>query len=637
MGGLNPAAEPFKHSDYEVYGSESGAREFYPAARLPVVEPEGYVGYCVQEPPVDHDAYTYDQHQMDFWMDDSLLMGQYFEPEKHQTLSYYDISGPYLAFNDVQAPVYRHTTEVHEPEKATHTFNAKAPAFTPTKLSKLNPTAPNFLLSRLAIFDPPSGNPQARPRKCMLVLPNACEENITDDLSMLKIPQDGQVGRFTMETTYKFNKGFHHNDVVLGAIYDEVIALRKKDISFFTIKLEVNPVNDAPPLWPPGRNLFDVKAYYFESKEKYGEKKDMLWVTILPHGSPPNADTIHVFETKKQKWVVLGEWLRACYCFGIRLPKQSRLKLRPDLVGWPGYSTHFKWWKYVGSSHRFETLPSELRTKIYEYALGGELYPLGSSRIPQITLGLGYQPSLFKFGTDIWEVMSRMDKFDRHVPEDRPSVYEPQVSMLALNKTIRGEVIHTAWMLMRSCFFNRGLFESAINAPPGAAEPYKYLGKIELNFTNYGYFGFFGVTVGTNRLHITASSSLGPRLQALENLHDLHLRFRTPSDGYSGSALYNLMHNTDDRLDLYDRHYSLDLKGDCQRTVVDWICTFAYPFLIDKCKQGKLKVALTGAVKTDTKEKWEAIFKDKREHDQAAAMADILNKPRNELQVCLFQ
>ena len=68
---------------------------------------------------------------------------------------------------------------------------------------------------------------------------------------------------------------------------------------------------------------------------------------------------------------------------------------------------------------------------------------------------------------------------------------------------------------------------------------------------------------------------------------------------------------------------------------MDWICTFAYPFLINKCKEEslgeRLTVTLTDAVKTVTKGKWEAIFKGQRYHDQEAALKVILDTPDEEL------
>jgi hypothetical protein len=61
----------------------------------------------------------------------------------------------------------------------------------------------------------------------------------------------------------------------------------------------------------------------------------------------------------------------------------------------------------------------------------------------------------------------------------------------------------------------------------------------------------------------------------------------------------------------------------CQRVVIDWICTFAHPFVAKR----NFAVKLTGAVKKDTKKKWEAIFKGDLAHDHDAALTAILNTP----------
>ena len=48
-------------------------------------------------------------------------------------------------------------------------------------------------------------------------------------------------------------------------------------------------------------------------------------------------------------------------------------------------------------------------------------------------------------------------------------------------------------------------------------------------------------------------------------------------------------------------------------------------------RQVQVKVTLTGAVKTDTKEKWEVIFKNKRDHDHDTALSAILATSEEEL------
>ncbi|CAN9193131.1 unnamed protein product [Alternaria alternata] len=507
-------------------------------------------------------------------------------------------------------------------------LSATAPSFVPVKSSKLDARAPSFLLSRLAIFDPPTADLAERPRKDNLILPDARDNNITDSTEMMKYPQDGQVGRYTDETTINFNKGWHHNDPVLAAMYYILNAKKKKNFSVFAVKHEIRPVDDAPPLWPPYLNLFDIKRYYFESKTRRGwklrrcDKRYAKWVTILPKGSPPTAETVHIFEPDEEKWVVFGDWL------------ETVSSTSPGWVGRTGYSLQFNWWKYSGSKRRFVDLPGEIRTPIYQYALGSELYPLSTRdsesrrevtmacRTARLTLGMGYNRWIFLDDKgDILE--TQMNK--SHIPEvARPFIYEPVLELLLVSSWIREEVLHTGWELMHSCFFDSGIFHKAINARPRPAVNYKYLSKVELAFTNAGWFDFLGVRVSSNEPYISidASHSLGSSLNDLRNLRDLRLRFRGLKDGYQGSPWGNMF------APWVYREY---VHVCCQRTVVDWVCTFAYPFLIDKCKEGKVKVTLTGCVKTDTQTKWEEIFAGKRDHDQDAAITSILGTPSTEL------
>ncbi|CAN9138882.1 unnamed protein product [Alternaria sp. RS040] len=416
-------------------------------------------------------------------------------------------------------------------------LTATAPSFVPVKSSKLNARAPSFLLSRLAIFNPPAGDLAERPRKDNLILPNARDDNITDSIEMMKCPQGGQVGRYTRKTVINFNKGWHYNDPVLAAMYYILNAKKKKNFSVFAVKHEIRPVDDAPPLWPPCLNLFDIKRYYFESKTRRGwklrrcDKRYAKWVTILPKGSPPTAETVHIFEPDEEKWIVFGDWLETV----------SNTSL--GWVGRTGYSLQFNWWKYSGSKRRFVDLPGEIRTLIYQYALGGELYPLSTRdsesikevtmacRTARLTLGMGY--NMWIFHDD--KVRTQMNK--SHVPEARPFVYEPALELLLVSSRMREEVLHTAWELMHSCFFDSGIFHKAINARPGPAVNYEYLSKVELAFTNADWFDFLGVRVSSSEpcIFVEASHSLGSSLNAVRNLRDLRLRFRGLDDGYEGS------------------------------------------------------------------------------------------------------
>jgi hypothetical protein len=448
-------------------------------------------------------------------------------------------------------------------------LTATTPPFIPVKSSKLDATAPSFFLSRLAIFDPPADDLVERPRRYNRVLPDARNDKITDSIEMMRCPSDGQVGRFTEDTLLEFNKGLHYNDPVLAAMYDTVNAQKKQSFAVFALRLNIRPVNDAPPLWPPHLNLFDIKSYYFEAIEKDSEKK-AKWVTILPNGSPPTAETVHIYETARKKWIAFGDWLEKAV--------QPRV-----WVGRLGYHLQFKWYKRAGSKRRFEDFPAEIREKIYKIALGGEIYPLDSlssaawddytplEGVPrpkaQLTLGLGYHRGLFqrRVGEPLLADVHSLNK----APESRPFVYAPALSLTAVNSTIRDEFLHFAWVRMRSRFFKLTLFQRAMDARAGPAMAYKYLSKVELSFTMKEWFKFFGVNLYNPPFSVTALISEGHRFRELDNLRDLHLRFRSPDDGFNGSP----WGGEPQKMEL--ARYGESRYVCCQRTMVDWICTFA--------------------------------------------------------------
>jgi hypothetical protein len=256
----------------------------------------------------------------------------------------------------------------------------------------------------------------------------------------------------------------------------------------------------------------------------------------LPNGSPPTAETVHIYETARKKWIAFGDWLEKAV--------QPRAWVRRL-----GYHLQFKWYKHAGSKRRFEDFPAEIREKIYKITLGGEIYPLDSlssaawddytplEGVPrpkaQLTLGLGYHRGLFqrRVGEPLLADVHSLNK----APESRPFVYAPGLSLTAVNSTIRDELLQFAWVRMRSRFFKLTLFQHAMDARAGPAMAYKYLSKVELSFTMKEWFKFFGVNLYNPPFRVTALISEGHRLQELDNLRDLHLRFRSPDDGFNGS------------------------------------------------------------------------------------------------------
>ncbi|KAI4709294.1 hypothetical protein J4E89_006043 [Alternaria sp. Ai002NY15] len=625
MAASGLSAEP-SDPDYQPQSGPEHDMASPTLPRTPLFVPSQYWNYHVHS-PVGYRGYPVQQYSSSFEMN---LFNPPDHSDEHWQHEYNTLSSNSASLDSATQQLDSDDFLEAAVEATSPKLSATAPPFVPVKSTTLNATAPAFLLSRLAIFDPPADDDLAKhPRKYNRVLPDARNDKITCALEMMQCPRDGQVGRFTDETTYEFNKGWHFNDPVLAEMYHTMNRPKKRNFAAFALRVNIRPVNDAPPLWPPYMNLFDIKSYYFEVVEK-DSVKQAKWVTILPNGSPPTAETVHIYETDKKEWVSFGDWLA------------KNIKSR-EWLGRLGYHLQFKWYKSKGSKRRFEDFPAEIREKIYKAALGGEVYPLNSlctaegytcfwpdgepESEAQLTLGLGYHPGLFMRLKGEALLASPWD--ENRVPEDRPPVHKPSLSLSAVNSTIRDEFLHFAWVRMRSRFFTPDLFLLAIKAWAGPAMAYQHLSKIELNFTNVEWFEFFGVSLLYSPIGITASESNGSCLQKLDNLRDLHLRFRTPYDGYQGSPWGCRP----------DKHRLPRYGGEdyicCQHTIVDWICTFAYPFLINKCKEEslgeRLTVTLTGAVKTVTKGKWEAIFKGQRHHDQEAALEVILDTPDEEL------
>jgi len=403
MAAVGLSTEPFD-TDYHSQSGTEHEMASPTLPRIPLFVPSQYWNYHVHSPVCYHGD-PVQQYSSGFEMTAFSLTYHSYEHWQHE----------YNTLPSNTATLDSATQRLNPDDFLKTAVNAKrsiltatAPPFVSVKSSKLNATAPSFLLSRLAIFDPPADDDLAkRPRKYNRVLSDARNDKITDPLVMMQRPRDGQVGRFTDETTYEFNKGWYFNDLILAAMYHTMIAPKKHNFAAFAQRVNIRPVNDAPPLWPPYMNLFDLKSYYFEIAEK-DSVKEAKWVTILPNGSPPTAETIHVYETYKKEWVSFGDWLA------------KNIKSRKWL-GRLGYHLQFKWYKSKGSKRRFEGFPAEIREKIYKAALGGEVYPLSShciaARRPdsplesedcdlspldgipqpkaQLTLGLGYHRGLF--------------------------------------------------------------------------------------------------------------------------------------------------------------------------------------------------------------------------------------------------
>jgi hypothetical protein len=131
------------------------------------------------------------------------------------------------------------------------------------------------------------------------------------------------------------------------------------------------------------------------------------------------------------------------------------------------------------------------------------------------------------------------------------------------------------------------MFTNVVSARdgPGPASNYNCLSHIQLDFTVYQYFDFFGVdwmSLGQNVHNADCRN-----LELLPQLKDLQLRFRYPPEHYDSAQW--------------------DGGNGCQQRCIDWLLTFAFPVLAG------LKVTFVGGITAGTKKKWEKRLKQKLE------------------------
>jgi hypothetical protein len=409
----------------------------------------------------------------------------------------------------------------------------------------------------------------------------------------------------------------HESDHLLGAMQAAINSMTKEDITVFGPNFEVQAIEES--LLPRG-NSVDIKSYRIAFKEEYGSSLEVD-VKLFPSGSPPSGETIRIYDAREMQWVALSKWLRNFV---------GNFTEKSSLVRYTPYSVQSAWWECTGKTFAFLALPSELRNKVYMHVFGKELYPMSTVPLTQMGVPAARQNALLTMGAGYSrELLLKLENAlyisDILTPEARTPVHRPNIALLQVSKQVSQEASHYAWMQTRKCFLGWKLLIACLDAQPGPAtkfiycpqspDIYGHLSKVELNLNNNQFFEFFGVGGGTGSIRFYSARSYGHILQTIPGLRELYLHFRSPDDGWDGSPWgpWKL------RLTRYGGEKYIC----CQRTTVDWICTFAQPFVANQL----FSVSLTGAIKKDTKDKWEAIYKGDQAHDQDAALAAILNTP----------
>jgi hypothetical protein len=206
----------------------------------------------------------------------------------------------------------------------------------------------------------------------------------------------------------------------------------------------------------------------------------------------------------------------------------------------------------------------------------------------------------------------------------------PNYAIMCLDKQTRDEVLQAGWAGTWKHF--TGLLDlSDVLGTSNPPSDYDWLNRIHLNFSIAEYLRLFGVIIDPF-VHIQPSRNQGPLLQGISIIKHLELFFQDPY--LSGTNPWGVFYY----VNLFKSWFKEDEKyfrmeqTPCQKTVVDWILTFAFPYI-----KGIPNIHLVGSIKTSTKKKWYHILEreylelkyDYRTHDydHALELANILGTP----------
>jgi hypothetical protein len=278
-------------------------------------------------------------------------------------------------------------------------------------------------------------------------------------------------------------------------------------------------------------------------------------------------------------------------------------------------------------------LPKEVRLRILEMAIApdGEIYPLNSAlrhtwvrlseqETSHVVMGIGYsntyRKDLTSSGYSSWA-------FTWELKESAP----PNIDILCVSKQLCDEGLQAAWEGTKRCFVDPMIFTTVLDSRIGVMAKYNVLGRIELSFTNRGWFDFLGVSnerifgnvkPASVRAKPTffrnESASLGHYLAHLDPKTKLTIRFRDPYDGTWGDPWVGGCY----------------ASTVCQRVMIDWILILVFPDIVH------MKINLTGFICKPQRESWSSILHRERtgrlhHFNHTAAVKAIFATPARDL------
>ncbi|KAF2794800.1 hypothetical protein K505DRAFT_360752 [Melanomma pulvis-pyrius CBS 109.77] len=401
-------------------------------------------------------------------------------------------------------------------------------------------------------------------------------------------------------------------DPLMGLVVDYINTLNTSSFLHYLINLGVQTHDTTLVLWPSAQPRH-VKLYTFKITGRF-ERRQTVSVRVVADAHKLEIDSFEV--NYKSNWIPLKTFI------------DSPPILTDTSLNWAkyreekgGYVWQYNWWQNNGRHFRLLDLPEELRRQIFIQVLGPEVYP-------QKKRGSGHnekdiKPMVLRQGC----TYEYLDRDTARATEDIIPYREskPNRAIFYLNKQVLREARRAGWEGTLKCFkyyqdfpHYDGSLDRHSSGAGGNMDSYgmlsfNYLNRVSLNLGNDGYFALFGLNCQPFRLE---NEYPNPRfLEIMKSTQYLELCFRNPFEGWSNDPWCTL-------------HDAMDLpakdRGSCQKIIVDWILTFAKPYI-----EHIPKIELTGFIKHSTKGKWDTIFEEQRTkkvyYEMANEREDILS------------
>ncbi|KAF2657870.1 hypothetical protein K491DRAFT_594063 [Lophiostoma macrostomum CBS 122681] len=417
---------------------------------------------------------------------------------------------------------------------------------------------------------------------------------------------------------------YQQDDPLIRFIIRTIRRLTIENMYIAASKIRVSNATNSPPLWPVNLANVQCNIKFYTFTMRLDEFPITVPISIMDRTIPLKSENVVV--RSYGTWKPLEAWLLGVTeymdCGSTRSLSSQRI-----------------WWERNGKTFRLMDLPAEVRANVFEHILGSPIYlrtALNSSTGQNVVTFRPGKGAADYHSTIHWEnsyAYEEAEKFPRIATSYSKgrNVRLANMNIFLVNKQIRDEALKSGWEGTWKHFSLRYILKDVLQCPNPPTE-FNWLSRIELHLSASGFIGLFGVEVYPE-IHIDASCSYGHLLQRILNLKQLRLRFRSPYDGPQANPWRDyVQHRRYADVIQSDPRCKDMVKFPCQRILVDYILTFAFPFI-----KHVPNIYLAGCIKSKQKADWDRIFateyyersKDYRTHgyDQDAALEQILGTP----------